>query len=336
MRAAAWTGSRTLAVGQTPEPSPGPGEVLVRVESCGICGTDLHFVRGEFPPTEGNIPGHEIAGTVVAGDGFAPGTAVAVEPILSCLHCPACRGGTPHRCSSLKLMGISAPGGMREFIVAPAANVYPLPEGIDPRLGSMAEPLAVCVRGVHLAELPLGARVLVLGAGTIGLVTLLLLRETATEVAITARYPQQRDIAFKLGAAAVFEPGSREVRNWAKDHPPDVVMETVGGTADTLAEAVRCVRGSGTVVVLGVFVGRAEINAFKLVNEEVRIVGSVMYGRAGHQSEFGIGVQKLTRYRAELAALQTHTFPLAQANEAFQTALDKTSGALKVTVRPND
>ncbi|MGI8925835.1 MAG: zinc-dependent alcohol dehydrogenase [Tepidiformaceae bacterium] len=335
MNAAAWTGECALAVVDLPEPEPGPGETLVRVTGCGICGTDLHLYRGHFVPPAGAIPGHEITGTVVAGGPFAPGTPVAVEPVLGCLQCPSCRQGAPHRCRSLRLMGISAPGGLQELLTAPTANVHALPEGLDPALGSLAEPLAVCVRGVHLADVALGARALVLGAGTIGLMTAMLLRDIAGEIAITARYPQQRDLALKLGASAAFDPESGDVRAWTKERQPDVVIETVGGAADTLSEALRAVRAGGTVVALGVFTERVSIPAFKLVNEEVRLVGSVMYGRRGDQAEFAIGVDRLARYREDLPRFATHSFPLAEANDAFAAAADKASGALKVTIRPN-
>jgi len=335
MKAAAWSETHVLALEDRTEPSPADGTVLIRVDSCGICGTDLHLYRGEFKPTMGLVPGHEIAGTVVEGGEFAPGTAVAVDPMLSCLECADCRRGQSPVCQQAKLIGISSDGGLQQVIGAPARNVYALPTGLDPELGSLAEPLAVCVRAIHRAELPLGARVLVLGAGTIGLMTAMLLRETAAEVAITARYPHQRELGLQLGASAVFEPGSSDLKAWSRARRPDCVIETVGGSADTLSEAFKFVRQGGTILALGVFTGMAQINGFRLVNEEVRLIGSVMYGRAGSNSDFGVAVAALSRYRADLRRFQTHTFALGDVSAAFDTAMDKTSGALKVTVRPN-
>jgi threonine dehydrogenase-like Zn-dependent dehydrogenase len=335
MLVAAWTANRTLAIETRPDPAPGAGETLVRVDACGICGSDLHFFRGEFNPAPGMVPGHEIAGTVIGGGTLAPGTPVTVDPTIGCGACAACRSGQTPTCGRLGTIGISLHGGLQQQIAVPDANVYALPDGISPVLASLAEPLAVCVRGVNTANLPLGGGVLVLGAGTIGLLTLLLLRDTAKEVAITARYPHQRELALKWGASAVFEPGSADLRAWAKAHRPDAVIETVGGNANTLSEAVYSVRPGGVVVALGVFTGEATIPAFKLVNQEIRLVGSLMYGHTSGGSEFGAAVALLPRYRSELSQLQTAQFPLERANEAFETALDKTKGTLKATILPN-
>lgn len=334
MRAATWTGDHRLAIASIATPEPAPGRTLVRVHGCGICGTDLHLFRGEFMPAPGSVPGHEIAGVVEASDTLPTGTPVAVEPTMVCMSCPTCREGVPNRCANLRLLGISANGGAAEFVSVPSANVHPLPAGIDPVLGSLAEPLAVAVRGVHLANQPLGGRAIVLGAGTIGLMTLLVLRATFREVAVTGRYPHQRELALKLGATAAFEPGSKDLRAWAKDHPADVVFETVGGHADTLAEAMTTVRGGGTVVALGVFTGDTAIPGLRLVNEEIRLIGSVMYGRAGQAAEFGIATNMLASLRDDLPLLQTATFPLERANDAFEAASDKSRLTTKVTILP--
>ncbi len=333
MKAVAWSEPRHLVIEDRPEPEPGPGEVLVRMASVGICGTDLHLYRGEFRAEQGITPGHEIAGVVEGGEGFAIGTAVAVDPMLSCLQCADCRDGRSPVCQSAKLLGLTAHGGLQELIAVPAANCIPLPEGLDPALGSLAEPLAVAVRGIHRAEIPMGARVVVLGAGTIGQVTAMLLRDRAGEVAITGRYEHQRDLGLKLGASVAFEPGSAELKAWSRARRPDVVIETVGGGADTLAEAFRLVRPGGTILALGVFTGHTQINGFRLTNDEIRLIGSVMYGRAGSRSEYAIAVNELRRFKAELPLLQTHTFGLADAEKAFETALDKASGAMKVVIR---
>jgi L-iditol 2-dehydrogenase len=335
MKAVTWSDPHSLVFEDRPDPEPGPGQVVLRVESVGICGTDLHLYKGEFRATKGVCPGHEIAGIVEAGDGFVPGAAVAVDPMLSCLECPDCRNAQSPACLRARLMGISADGGLQQRIVVPAANCFALPEGIDPVLGSLAEPVAVAVRGIHRAEIPMGARVLVLGAGTIGLMTAMLLRDRVGEVAITARYPHQGELALKVGASTVFAPGSDELKTWGRARRPDVVIETVGGTADTLAEAFRLVRAGGTILALGVFSGHTQINGFRLVNDEVKLIGSVMYGRAGSNAEYGVAVRELARYRAELPLFQTATYPMRAAQEAFEAAADKTRGALKVVILPN-
>lgn len=332
MRAAAWDTTGRLALAEKPAPDAASGEVLVRPRVVGICGSDLHFYRGEFVPVTGQVPGHEIAGTVVSGGTIEPGTAVAVEPTLPCGRCAACRRGQTPACQRLKLMGISAPGGMQELLVAPAPNVHPLPYGVSCEIGALAEPLAVCVRALNRAEIPVGARVLVLGSGTIGLLATLLAAELASEVAVTARYPHQASLARFMGATQVFEPGSPELLEWSRRHHVDAVIETVGGAAATLMEAVNAVRPGGTVLALGVFTQDVMLPARKLVNQEVRLVGSVVYGHAGHQSEFAAAVGLLGRYAERMGRLKSASYPLERANEAFEHALDKSRLAVKVSV----
>jgi threonine dehydrogenase-like Zn-dependent dehydrogenase len=181
----------------------------------------------------------------------------------------------------------------------------------------------------------MGSRVLILGAGTIGLMCAMLLRDRVGEVAITARYPHQREAALKLGASAVFEPESADLKAWSRSRRPDVVIETVGGSATTMTEAFKTIRGGGTIIALGVFTGYTQINGFRLVNEEVNIIGSVMYGRAGSSSEYGVAVRELAKYRADLPVFLSARFGLAQTAAAFERAADKSQGALKVTILPN-
>lgn len=332
MRAAAWTPDRTLALAEKDPPALAAGHVLVRPAHVGICGSDLHFFRGQFPPRVGAVPGHEISGYVVEGEGFEPGSPVAIDPALGCGRCPSCLRGQVPTCDRLRLMGISAAGGMQELISAPAANVHSLPPGIGIDLGSLAEPVAVCVRALNRAAPPLGSRVLVLGSGTIGLVSVLLANGSAVEVASTARYPHQAELARAFGASRVFAPGSQELLDWAAANPVDLVIETVGGSADTLSEAINAVRGGGTVLPLGVFTQDVPIPARKLVNQEVRVVGSVVYGHEGGQSEFAAAVQLLPRHAEKLALLKSATYPLEQANAAFEHALDKGRQGIKISV----
>lgn len=332
MRASVWNTEGRLELVDKPTPALPAGEVLVRPRVVGICGSDLHFYRGEFPPLAGQAPGHEIAGIVESADSIAPGTPVAIEPTLPCGRCPACRRGQTPTCQRLRLMGISSPGGMQELVTIPAANVHVLPDGVGCDTGALAEPLAVCVRALNRAEIPVGARILVLGSGTIGLLATLLAAELASEVVVTARYAHQGELARSFGASHVFAPDSPELLEWSRRNPVDAVIETVGGSAPTLSEAVNAVRPGGTVLALGVFTQDVMVPVRKLVNQEVRLVGSVVYGHAGHQSEFGAAVGLLSRYADRLAALKSATYPLDRANEAFEHALDKSRLAVKVSV----
>ena len=207
MKAAVWNDKGSLDIQERPVPEPRPGWVRVAVRSAGICGTDLHFYRGSFPSPAGLLPGQEVGGVVdAAGEGVSiePGTPVAVEPLFGCGKCPQCLTGDYNRCPQRTLLGVSGRGGLAEFMTAPAASIYPLPEGVPPEAGSLAEPLAVCVRGVRLGGVGLGQRAVILGAGSIGLLSLVTARAAgAAEVHITGRHERQREAAQALGADGV-------------------------------------------------------------------------------------------------------------------------------------
>lgn len=339
MRAAFCTAARRVEIRDVPAPSAAPDGVVVRVRNCGICGSDLHWYLGEFPPPS-VCPGHEIAGEVVEVgrdvEGIKSGDAVAVEPLVVCRECAYCRTGNYQLCRRFHVLGMSRPGGLAELVAVPAYATYRLPSGMDAELASLTEPTAVCVHGVRLAGVALGDRVLVLGAGTIGLLSVLAARAAgAAEVAITARYAHQADMARQLGATRVFATdatGDRERAAWAADCPVDVVIETVGGSANTINDAIKSVRPAGTVAVLGIFTNPPPCAAALLVIKEVRVVGSLTYGRSGPRTDFDVALQLLSAESSRVRALITHRFGLSAAAEAFATAADKTKGAIKVTI----
>ena len=305
------------------------GWVRLRVAACGICGSDLHQYRRELRARTGGAPGHECVGTVLDGPKGLRDALYAVEPWTHCRSCDLCLAGLYHLCAKSLLIGGQLPGGLAEFIDAPAYGVHVVDASVPPLEASMAEPLAVCVRGVHLAELQMDSRALVLGGGSIGLLTGLLARDRATSVAITVRYPHQRVAAERLGLTAISE---QDAEAWARDHEPDVVIETVGGHADTINQAIRYCRRGGRVVVLGIFSKPTPIEGMQLVTKEVHVTGSIIYGPGRRGSEFRAGVGLLPRYLGEIRALQTHQFPLSQVRDAFECADDKKSGAIKVTL----
>lgn len=322
-------------------PAVEPNGVIVRVRSCGICGSDLHWYVGEFPPPS-VCPGHEIAGEVVGVgpgvEGVRAGDAVAIEPLVVCRECAYCRTGDYQLCRHFNVLGMSRAGGLAEYVSVPAYAAYRLPSGMDHEIASLTEPTAVCVHGVRLAGVRLGDRVLVLGAGSIGLLSILAARAAgAGEVAVTARHPHQADMARRLGAARIFgtdTAGDRERAEWSADNPVDVVIETVGGSASTINDAIEAVRPAGTVAVLGIFTNPPPCAAVPLVVKEVRMVGSLTYGRSGPRTDFDVALQLLAAEESRVRALITHRFELDEAPAAFATAADKHQGAIKVTIRP--
>lgn len=330
----------TLELREVETPSLEAREVLVKVHSCGICGSDLHYYHGALPPPAA-CPGHEISGEVIAFGAevsrFATGERVAIEPLIVCQSCEACTRGDYQLCPRLRILGQSRAGGFAELIAVPDYAVYRLPESVECALGALTEPLAVGVHAVRLAAVRTSERVLVLGGGTIGLLAVAAARAAgAGDVWITARYAQQVRAATDLGASRVFldAPGSSELAEAARSQPIDVIIETVGGTADTLNDSIRFVRPGGRVVVLGVFAKPPHIDALRLMAKEVHLLGSMTYGRSGGVADFDVALHLLAAQPQRFRALLTHRFPLREIGAAFTMAGNKAAGAIKVTVAP--
>ncbi|MBP1685760.1 MAG: theronine dehydrogenase-like Zn-dependent dehydrogenase [Deltaproteobacteria bacterium] len=342
MKAAFCTGPLTFEVRDVAQPTPGSTEAVVRVRSCGICGSDLHAFHGSMPPLP-VCPGHEVSGEVVAVGGspshVRPGDRVAVEPCPGCRECWCCRSGNYQLCRNFRSLGMTEDGGFAEYVRVPLHALYPLPAGIDFEIGSLAEPLAVGVHAVRLGNIHAGDRVAVLGAGSIGLLTVAAAKAAgATEVWVTARHPHQRAAAELLGASRVFSgpDAGTALRDAASQEWVDTVIETVGGTADTVDEAVDIVRPAGSVIVLGVFTTKPSFNALALMMKEVRITGSMTYNRPGPQADFDVALQLLAAEPERYRRLITHRFPLEQITQGFEAAADKRSGSIKVSIRPAD
>lgn len=329
MRRAVWTEDGLEVV----EDEPGvlePGWVRLKVEACGICGSDLHFWHGHLRRPIGTAPGHELAGTIVDGPADLADVRYAVSPNVTCGTCEFCRRGRTNLCGrGGPGIGLGRHGGLAELVDAPVANLAPIPDGVDAVTASLTEPLAVTVRGVGLARVEPDSTVLVLGAGTIGLCAALVARDRSSEVAITARHPHQRAAADRLGVTVL---GEEEAIEWGKQHRPDVVIESVGGTADTLGDAVRVVRRGGRVVILGSFSEPKAVDLQRLMMKEVGLLGSFCYGTGDREAEFTTAARLTGRWRDELSGLTTHQFPLEDVTRAFGTADDKTTGAIKVTL----
>ena len=341
MRAAVWNDRGSLDVVDRPVPEPKPGWVRVAVSAVGICGTDLHFFSGAFPSPAGLLPGHEIGGTVdLVADGgsesaLTAGQAVAVEPLVTCGRCPYCRTGDYTRCATRMLLGVTGRGGMAEFATVPATSIYPLPVGVTAADGALVEPLAVCVRGVRRAGVRLGDRVLVLGAGTIGLLSALTARAAgAAEVVVTARHPHQQAAAAAFGADAVLA-SAEEAAEHVGESWADVVVETVGGRASTVKEAVRLARPGGRIGLLGIFDRDTPLPGLDFSTKELHLVGSNCYAMAGTQSDFAVAVSLLADHVEQVRSVVTHQFALDEVNEAFRTAADKGSGSIKVSIDPS-
>lgn len=312
---------------------------------CGICGSDLHWYHG-LQPAPQVCPGHEISAEVAAVGagvrGVKDGDRVAVEGLWSCGDCASCRAGLPQRCRRTRMIGGTVAGGFADYLLQAPHHLYPIPASVDDEVAALTEPLAVSVHGLRLAELAMGQRVLVLGAGTIGLTAVVAARAGgAGEIAVTAKHEAQRAAAAALGATRVFDPADAAgLREWARANPVDVVVETVGeaGSGEgalpgTLAQGLALARRGGTVVILGVFLRPASIHPGLLVLREIRLIGAVGYGRGRDRADYEIALDVLARDGALIArTMITHRFSLDRIGDAFRAAADKQSGAIKVGV----
>jgi (R,R)-butanediol dehydrogenase/meso-butanediol dehydrogenase/diacetyl reductase len=229
--AVCYSSGKPLALEDRPDPSPRPGEVVLRVERCGICGSELHLNDG--PPREfpgGLVMGHEFAGEVVAlgpgVDGLSIGERVAAYPAVGCGACPACAAGNQILCQT----GMRLLGGYAEYATIPAVAAIPLPDGLTPADGALIEPLTVSLYGVRQAALKPQARVLVLGAGTIALAAIYWARRTgAGRIVAMSRSVRRAEMAELMGADAFVAYGEAETAQAA---------EALGGSADAVFECV--------------------------------------------------------------------------------------------------
>lgn len=244
-----------LVIEDLPDPTPGPGEIVVQVGRCGICGTDLHMTSGHgYTYPAGTTPGHEFAGEVVAVgagvDRLKIGDRVASLPMTGCGHCVACQQGTPFFCSQ-GMRGL--PGAFAQYALATERESVKLPNSLSLADGALVEPLAVGLHGVALAQMAPGARVLVLGAGPIGLAAIYWARRLgAGSIAVSSGSRRREAMAMAMGADVFIDP-EQPLEQAARDAlgaAPDLVFECAG-VPGLIAQSVAVVRSRGTVVVLG-------------------------------------------------------------------------------------
>jgi threonine dehydrogenase-like Zn-dependent dehydrogenase len=340
MRAAIQTGIRSVEVRDVPVPEPDTVSGLIRVRTAGICGSDLHPYHERAEPQ--SLPaGHEVCGEVVhLPDGYAGpariGDLVAVDGVLgmACGDCDFCRAGQTFHCPVRKAAPTSG-GGFAELLKRRPSGFFPLPAGLTPQQGALVEPLAVGVHGVRYPRMQPGASVVIIGAGTIGLTTLMAARALgAGPIHITARHPQQAKLAAELGATTVLPDDPAAAIEQARDLTgglgADLVVETVGGHADTLNLAWDLVRPQGTVSVLGVFQGRIPVDLLKPLGREVWVTFPVCYGVIDGRHDYDVAIELIASGRAPVDRLVTSRFPLEEAPAAFRTAADKSTGSVKV------
>lgn len=316
---------------------------MVRVRSAGICGTDLNrYAVNDTPET---LPsGHEVAGEVVevgpgAGD-WNIGDRVAIDTLAQgrgCGSCWFCQRGLYNTCQNKVGVG----GGFAEYIKRLSGGCFRLPHGLSWPEGALVEPLAVGVHGLRRGNLAAGETVVVLGSGTIGLTTLVAARAMgASKVFLTARHPQQSEMAMRLGADAALPSDGPDlwgaVAEATNGRGADVVVETVGGRnlEATLGQAVEMARPGGRIVVQGIDHSPVPVNMLAPLLKEQSILFSQCYSVLDGRHDYEIAIDLFAKGGVPLKDMVTHSFPLADMQEALKTAEDKKTGAIKVQVTP--
>ena len=302
MKAAVFQGvGRPLVIEERSDPAPGPGEVVIKVGRAGICGSDLHMTADAgttFQP--GTIIGHELAGEVVAlGAGVTRlrvGDHVAPMPFVGCGRCAACEDGRPHHCAQTRFDVVT---GYAQYSRVGANDCVVLPPALTDEDGALIEPLAVGLQGVRKAQMSVGSRALVLGAGPIGLACAFWARRLgASRVAVMAHSRRREPFARAFGATGFIAAGEvadpAAAVNDALGGPPEVVFEAVGA-AGSVGKAMEYVAPRGTIIALGITSEPDRFSSLVAVMKEVRVLFSVVYEKRDFQ------------YTADVIAAGDHT-----------------------------
>ncbi|MFG2449079.1 zinc-dependent alcohol dehydrogenase family protein [Streptomyces sp. NPDC048512] len=277
MKAAVIESVGRAVVAEVPDPTPGPREVVVEVAACGLCGTDLHILQGEFAPKLPIVPGHEFAGEIV-GVGtqvteLSVGDRVAVDPSLYCYECRYCRTGHNNLCERWAAIGVTTAGGAAQYATAPVANCVKLPEHVRTQDAALVEPLSCAVRGYDVLRSRLGAHVLIYGSGTMGLMMLELAKRTgAASVDVVDLNADRLATARQLGvSASAANPDELDrPQGW------DLVIDATGNAA-AIQDGLDRVAKAGTFLQFGVadYATRVTIDPYRIYNQEITITGSM-------------------------------------------------------------
>jgi L-iditol 2-dehydrogenase len=330
-----------LEVANLPDPTPGAGEVLVRVAACGICGSDVHGYDGSsgrrIPPI---VMGHEAAGTIAAlgagVSGFAVGERVTFDSTVYCGACSNCRRGDVNLCDNRQVLGVSCgdyrrAGAFAEYVAVPARILYRLPENLSFAEAAMLEAVSVALHGVALAEISAGSTALVLGAGMIGLLTLQALRASGCERVYVADVDSTRLKLAQDAGAAVLSPDSEfvaQIMQLTDGVGVDVVIEAVGRN-ETVKASIDSVRKGGTVVLVGNISPQVTLPLQKVVTRQIRLQGS-----CASAGEYPRAIELLASGAIQVKPLITATAPLEDGPRWFERLHAREPNLMKVILTP--
>ncbi len=333
MKALLLSAYKRLEIADVPTPVPSPGEVLLRVAACGICGSDVHGYDGStgrrIPPI---VMGHEAAGTVVGlgegASGFRVGDRVTFDSTVYCGRCEYCRRGLVNLCDHRRIVGVSTPdfrchGAFAEYVAVPSHIVYRLPDQLSFVHAAMLEAVSVALHAVSFSKPEPGATALVIGAGMIGLLTLQALRaEGFTRVFITDVDESRLRLAERLGAAATFHASNLDVRD------VDLAIECVGRD-ETVRAAVDSVRKGGAVTLVGNIRPEVTLPLQKVVSRQIRLQGS-----AASAGEYPRAIELLGSGAIQVEPLITAVAPLEDGPRWFERLYAGEPNLMKVVLTP--
>ena len=341
MQAAELIAPLTFRLTDMPIEDPEPGEVQVRIEAVGVCGSDLHAYSegavGSTPNVYPMVLGHEPAGTIVktgAGvTGLAAGDRGALEPALYCYHCEFCLSGHHNVCANIRfLSNPHHPGFFRELVNLPAANFLPIPAGISFDQATLAEPLAIALHSLRLASIRPGETVAVIGAGPIGLLTVAALRAAkAGRIWAVEPLAHRRELARGIGADAALEPGeaAEEILRGTARRGVDCAIDCAAGE-HTTGQAIQVTRNAGRIALTGIHsTPFVSVDGSAMRRKELTIFN---VRRSNHETEEAL---ELLHAHAEwFAPLLTHARTIEHIDEAFAIASRYRDGVGKMIVRP--
>jgi 2-desacetyl-2-hydroxyethyl bacteriochlorophyllide A dehydrogenase len=335
VNAAVLRSPRSLTVGPSPIPEIGPEDALVRVDMAGLCGTDYRIWSGDRPVKYPLVMGHEFVGRIEAVGERVPhlrvGRRVVAEPNYSCGRCPLCREGNRNLCPERTAVGIDVDGGFADLVRLPARCCWPVDDSVTDDEAVMTEPLAVVVRAVNRGTPKPAETAAVVGAGSLGLLALQVLRAAGARVLVVSRSARRFDLARELGAAETHAVADGALdaaaRQFSGREGVDLVIETAG-TAEAVNHAVTLVRPGGRVVLTGLPHEVTTLSFFPVVRHEITIIGSMIY-----QDEFPQALRLLEAGRVRTRPLLTHRFDLAAIDEAFAAHREPASIKVAVVVR---
>ena len=339
MHAAFFEGNRTLRVGDCAEVAPGAGQVQIKVEYCGICGTDLHLFHGAMAHrlTLPHVMGHEMSGTLAAiGTGVAGwdvGDRVTVRPLDPCGECPACKIGHSHICHNLKFIGIDTPGALQGMWTVPAHTLHRLPDSLSLRQGALVEPIAVACHDVRMSEVHAGEFAVVIGGGPIGILIALVAQTRGARVLQAEVNPFRLQLARNLGIEAV-NPAEIDLPALVNQHTggagADVVFE-VSGSAAGSEMMTKLPRTRGRIVVVAIYAEPPKVDLFRFFWRELQLSGARVY----EPEDFEEAIHLAASGKLPLDRLITDVLPLSRLEEAMHR-MERGGDCMKILVSCTD